>query len=167
MLFGILGSALLLITLAFFTAVFSSVPAVPAPSATNPDFRIRLTEDFLNRFAEQPADGTTQVDILPANQVRLIVDIPVDVFGVPLPVQLVGLFQIELMPPTISVSLLDTQVSGANLNLSGMFTEDIVSINQDLQAALDEVSELLGIPVGITGLQTSDSAIQLELTEVP
>jgi hypothetical protein len=167
LLFGIIGSSLLLVLLAFLTAIFSTVQSIPSPSPATPDFKVTLTEDFLNRFIEQPADGTVEVNVLPANQVQLIANLPVEVLGAQLPVQLRGLFQIELIPPTVKVTLVDTQVSGANLNISGVFEGDVTTINENLQNALNDISALTGLSVTISGLQTNDSDIQIELTEEP
>ena len=89
-LLGLLGGILLVLVAAFTAALAAPMPAV-APSA-GPDLRIKLDEGFINRFAEQPTDGTIRIDILPNNQLAIIGTTTLESFGLQAPLQITGLF---------------------------------------------------------------------------
>ena len=166
---GLLGGAALLIVLSLINAVTSSIPPTHPTPPDQADLQIMVDEAFLNRFIEQPADGAASIDILPGNQVRLVTDTGVEVFGAIVSIQVIGTFALQPKGQTIEIILLDTQISGIDLplDLSGIFNEDITLVNQQLSAAIDEMAATLGTPVVITGLTTNDTTINLEFREFP
>lgn len=164
LLLGFFGSALILIVLAFFSAL--DTPIAP-PLSTNPDLDITLTEEFLNRFAQQSAADNISIDVLPGNRVQVLANTVVQVFGMQVPVQITGLFEIQLIGQSLQVVLLETQVAGIDLDLSDFFKGDIAIVNQDIQTILDEVSTNVGTPVTATGLSTTETQIHIEVTETP
>jgi hypothetical protein len=166
-LLGFLGSALILILLAFYSAVDTEVPDIPPPRSSSPDLRITITEDFLNRFAQQTTGDTISIDVLPGNRVQILANTAVEAFGVQVPVQIIGLFEIQLVGQSLQVTHLDTQVAGIDLNLGDFFSADLTILNQNVQATLDELAANVGVPVTATGLSTTESQILIEVTETP
>lgn len=166
---GLLGGGILLVLLSLLNAVTNTLPTLASTPSDGVDLRITIEEAFLNRFIEQPAEGTTSIDVLPGNQVRVLADTTVTVFGAAVPVQINGLFAFQPQGQNIEIALLDTQISGFEIpfDLNDMFSEDIASINQELNGAVDEIEATLGTPVEITGLTTSDTTIELEMRAVP
>ena len=163
---GGVGGALLLVIIAFFVAVMAPDPVYTGNSPAGPELRVTLTEDFLNRYAEQPADGSISINVLPGNQVELTANTTIDAFGVPFPVQLIGLFGVVSNGRTLQVELLNTRVIGIDFDLQDLFSEDLATINQNLQQLAAEISTTLGFPVAVTGSSTTDTEIQIEMTEV-
>jgi hypothetical protein len=167
LLLGFVGSALILILLAFNSALDAEVPTIPPPLSGNPDLRIILTEEFLNRFARQTAGDTVNIDVLPGNRVQIVADTAVQAFGVQVPVQITGLFEIQLAGQSLQIVLLDTQVAGIDLNLDDFFSGDLAIFNQNIQTMFDELAANVGIPVAATGLSTTENQILIEVTETP
>ncbi|GAB4452365.1 MAG: hypothetical protein Kow0031_34790 [Anaerolineae bacterium] len=163
---GIAGGALLLLLAAFFMAVAAPDPAPAAPGSA-PDLRVTLTEDFLNRYIIQPADSSVTVNVLPNNQFELTANTTVDAFGIQVPVQLVGLLQLTTNGQTPQVALLNTRVVGLDFELPGLFSEDLQTINQNLQLMVDDITAAVGFPVAVTGVTTSDSEVQVEVRAAP
>ena len=166
---SLLGGGLIIVVLSLLNAVTNTLPLLEPTPPDGVDLRITIEEDFLNRFMEQPAQGTTTIDILPGNQVQVLADTTVAVLGTPLPIQVVGSFALQPQGQSVEVVLLDTQISGFDLplDLTNLFNEDIALINEELNGAIDEIETAVGAPVVITGLTTSDTMIQLELREFP
>jgi hypothetical protein len=144
------------------------MPAL-APASVGPDLRILLTEDFLNRQVGQTTDGAANLDILPGNQVRFVISANLDLFGASSPVEIIGLLQLQPAANTVMVSLVDTQVSGVALppGMGDLLNDDIAVINQDIGAAMADLSNQLGAPITITGLTTDDRQIQIEVRQGP
>ncbi|HRV93802.1 MAG TPA: LmeA family phospholipid-binding protein [Anaerolineae bacterium] len=166
---GLLGGAVLLIVLSIVNAVTTDLPPASPTPPDQADLQITVDEAFLNRYIEQPVDGAASIDILPGNQARVVADTGVEVFGAIVPIQVIGTFALQPKGQTIEIVLIDTQISGFDLplDLSGIFSEDIALVNQELNAAIDEMAATVGAPVAITGLTTSDNAIRLEFREFP
>ena len=166
---GLLGGAVLLIVLSIVNAVTTDLPPTSPTPPDQADLQITVDEAFLNRYIEQPVDGAASIDILPGNQARVVADTGVEVFGAIVPIQVIGTFALQPKGQTIEIVLIDTQISGFDLplDLSGIFSEDIALVNQELNAAIDEMAATVGAPVAITGLTTSDNAIKLEFREFP
>lgn len=168
-LIGLIGGAGLLIVLSLVMAVTTSLPPANPTPPDQADLQITVDEAFLNRYIDQPIDGTTSLDILPGNQAQVVADTGVEVFGVQVPIQVIGTFALQPKGQTVEIVLLDTQISGVDLplDLSGIFSEDIAQVNQQLNAAIDKMAATIGAPVAITGLTTTDTAIKLEFREFP
>lgn len=167
-LLGLFGGALLLALLAFGLALAAPVPALPG--SAGPDLRLELHEAFLNRFAQSAAGSdTTQVDILPGSQARLATEVTVSAFGITTPVQVTGLLGMQLTGQSINVRLIDTQVSGLELppEMSDVFSADLLTLNQDLNAALANISQIMGTAITLTGLGTTDTEVWLEAQAGP
>jgi hypothetical protein len=166
---GLFGGGLLLILVSLFSALAAPAPTVEPTSPDRSDLRISLNENFLNRFIDQPAEGAVNVDILPANQIRVVANTSLDAFGLPVPVEITGLFQLQISAGTLKIFLLDSQVSGVTLppEFGDFFSEDVALINRDLQMMVDEISNTLGIPITLIGLTTDDTQIQLEIRARP
>jgi hypothetical protein len=166
-LLGLFGGGLFLILLAVILAVFGSDPTLEATPPDQPDLRANISESFLNRFVEQPAEGSIRVNVLPDNQVELIVDTLIQGLGVNVPAQIIGRFEIQLAEQTLAVRLVDTQVQGLQLppELIDIFSNDIPLINQNLQTMVNEMSQRLGISIRFTGLRTDENGIHIEARE--
>ena len=167
-LLGLFGGGLFLILLAVILAIFRPDPTLEATPPDRPDLRANISEALLNRFAEQPAEGSVRVNVLPENQVELIVDTVIQGFGVNVPAQIIGLFEIQLANQTLAVRLLDTQVQGLQLppELLDIFSSEVPLINQNLQTMVNEMSQRLGIAIIFTSLRTDENGIQIEAREV-
>jgi len=166
--FGLTGGATILVIAALLSAGAASVPAPNSAISSQPDLSLTIEESFLNRYAEQPTAGAIAIDVLPNNQVQLIANTNLQSFGIETPVQITGLFQIQLTPQTLFVELVDTRISGIPLppELSNFFSQDITFINQDLDGLVAELSRVLKIPIVLNNLRTTNSQIQVELREV-
>jgi hypothetical protein len=116
---------------------------------------------------DQPAEGSVRVNVLPDNQVELFVDTVIQGFGVNVPAQLIGRFEIQLANQTLAVRLIDTQVQGLQLppELTDIFSRDVPLINQNLQTMVNEMSQRLGISIIFTGLRTDENGLQIEARE--
>jgi hypothetical protein len=169
LIFGLFGGSILLVVAALISAGTESMPMLNPASPTNPDLRVTVDESFLNRFAQQPAEGSVSIDVLPGNQVQLIANTNLEAFGINAPVQVTGLFEIQFIDQTLTVQLIDTQVLGIVLppDLTNLFSDDIPIINQDLSNLIDNISTVLGTPIIITRINTTDTQIQLEIREGP
>jgi len=165
---GLFGGVLLLVVISVTVALLGAFPAPGPTPPGKPDLRVTLEENFINRFAAQPTAETVNLDILPGNQVKLTVDTTVEALGVQMPVQLVGLFQVQFIGQTLQVTLLDTQVLGISipLDLSGYFDQNTAAINQELNLMVSEISNTFDAPVVITNLNTTDNQILLDIREV-
>jgi hypothetical protein len=166
-LLGLFGGGLFLILLAVILALFRPDPTLEVTPPDRPDLRANISEDFLNRFVEQPAEGSVRVNVLPDNQVELIVDTVIQGFGVSVPAQIIGRFEIQLAEQTLAVRLIDTQVQGVQLppELTDVFSSDVPLMNQNLQTMVNEMSQRLGISISFTGLRTDENGIQIEARE--
>ncbi len=166
--FGLFAGGILLLFAAVVTALATPMPPLPATPPHTPDLQVTITENFLNIFARQPADGVVSIDILPSDQVALMGQTSWDTLGVQTPLQVTGLFQIHVTPQAVQVVLINTEVSDPDFppELNNFFAEDTPLINQDLQMMIERVSQTLGVPVIITGLTTNNSQIQIGVREV-
>lgn len=165
---GLLGGAILLALVSFLNALTAPLPVLAPALPNQANIRITITEDFLNRFIESPTDGgTAQVNLLPNNQLRVTTRTTLPLLA--LPVEIVGLFQLQAAGQTLEVRLLDTQVTGVDLppEMQGLLNPDISAVNQDLSQAVEAVSQQVGAPVVITGLETTETELRLELREFP
>jgi hypothetical protein len=169
LLLGLFGGSLLLILVSFGWAVTSTVtPALPPPSP-NPDLRLVLHEDFLNRVGQDSLGDTARLDILPGNRLSVAVDTDLSAFGLSGPVQITGLFELQLIGQSLEVRLIDLQVSGLDLppEMTNFFDANLAAINQDLNLVLEEVSAILGRPIVLTGLGTDQTSLWIEAREAP
>ncbi len=166
--FGLFSGAILLLLATLAVALATSLPPLPATPPDTPDLQATITENFLNTFAQQPTDGTVNVDILPGNQVALIGQTSLDILGVQTPLQVIGLFQIHVTEQMVQVVLISTEVSDVDIpsELNNFFVKDVPIINQDLQSMVNQVSETLGIPVIIIGVTSDNAQIQISVREV-
>ena len=165
---GLVGGVMLLVAASLLMALFGASPQPGPTPPGKPDLRVTLEENFINRFAAQPTAETVNLDVLPGNQVKLTVGTTVEVFGVQVPVQITGLFQIQFVGQTLQVALLDTQVVGVSipLDLTGYFAQNTATINQELNLMVSELSKTFNAPVVITNLGTTESQILLDIREV-
>jgi hypothetical protein len=109
------------------------------------------------------------LDILPGNQVSLAADTSVTALGVPVPVQLQGLFGLHVANQSVEVRLIDSQVLGLDLppELTNFFDRDVALVNQNLATMLANLSTLMGAPLALTGLGTTETDLWLEIRETP
>jgi hypothetical protein len=166
-LFGLVGGGLFLVILALTLAVLRPDPVLEPTPPGRPDLRATIGENFLNRFIEQPAEGSVRVNVISNNQVEIIADTIIQGFGLNVPAQIVGRFEIELANQSLVIRLLDTQVQGIELppELVDVFSSEIPLINQNLQMMTEQISQRLGIPITFTGLRTDENQIQIEVRE--
>jgi hypothetical protein len=167
-LLGFLGGGVLLILVSLVWAVTAADPT-PLTPASSPDLRVTIGEAFLNRMAQQRANSAVTIDLLPANQISLSANTTITALGVSVPVNLRGLFGIQVSNQAVEVRLIETQVTGleVQLDLGNFFSGDIAQINQELTQALNNLSTLAGVPIRPTGLGTTDQEIWLEAGEAP
>ncbi len=165
--FSLFGGTLLLLLATLVAALMAPTPAIVQTPASQPDLRVTLDEGFLNRFVEQPTDGTLSIDILPSNQVAIIGNAVIPAFDVQAPIQITGIFELQFTGQTLQVSLVETEVSGFALppELNNFFVDDIPIINQDLSTMMDSISQIFGVPMILTNVSTNHVQIQLELKE--
>lgn len=161
---GLATGALLVMVTALLAAT-GQVPTAIPPEPAPPAIKISLTEEFLNRFMEQPQTGSIQIDVQPGNRVQVNANTVADVLGMPVPVQVAGLFEIQVNQAALQVNLLDTQVFGLDIPLTGIFDTDITQVNQNLATMLQDISQTLNAPVQVTGLSTTDTLIEMDMQE--
>lgn len=163
--FGLIGGIIVLVMAAFIAALAASIPT--PEFTTGPDLRVTVDERFINRFAEQPTDGTIQIDIMPNNQIAIVGNTTVNVFSSPTPVQVTGIFELQLAGQTLQVNLVDTQVAGFSLppELNNFFVDDVPLINQNLNTMAGDIANVLGVPVIFTNITTDNVQIQLDIRE--
>jgi len=167
LIFGLVGGGILLVVAALTAAIVTPMPS-PTPSQTQPDLQVTVDESFLNRFTNQPAEGMIRIDVLPDNQVQLIVNTTIQIFGAATPVQITGLFEMQLIQQKLQVQLIDTQVLGIppSVELANFFSEDLSIINQDLNAIIDDISGVLGTSIVVSNVNTTETQIQLDIQEI-
>lgn len=169
-LLGLLGGGLLLMLASLVAAVIAPIPA-PAETASAPGLRLTMSEASLNQFAQSTAGAPAQLDLLPGNQVSLTSDTSVTAFGVTLPVQIKGHFGLQITPQsTVEVRLIQADVSGVDLppeTTARMFDSQLPALNQNLNQILVEASTVLGAPLTLTGLGTTDTELWLEARLAP
>jgi len=167
---GFLGGGLLLILLSLALAISATIPVTPEVDAV-PDVRVTLAEAALNQFAQNAAAARVQLDILPGNQVSVVADTTVSAFGVAVPVQVTSLFGVQITSQSsLEVRLIDAQASGVDLPpelTADFFSSPLTTINRDLNRMLEQASTLLGVPLILTGLGTTDTELWLEARAKP
>ncbi|MEW5958900.1 MAG: hypothetical protein AB1801_14300 [Chloroflexota bacterium] len=164
---GLFGGGLLVAALSMILAVNSTI-APPHPSGRlSPDLRLTLSEPFLNRVVQNSQEENAQLDLLPGNQVRITFDTQFSVLGAPVPIQVTGLFGLQLVGQTLQVNLIDTQAAGLALPPELVDFFDLSALNQEVNQALQEISAGLGRPLVFTGLGTTDTQLWLEASEAP
>jgi hypothetical protein len=167
---GLLGGVILLLAASLVLALNT-----PVSSATNagaePDVRLTVREEALNKFAQNSTDVPVQLDLLPGNQVSMQANTTVSAFGVTLPVLMSGLFGVQITPQSsLEVRLIKANVSGVDLpqdTLAASFNEPLAAINQNLNETVKNSSTLLGVPLILTGLGTTDTELWLEARTQP
>ena len=166
LLLGLLGGGVLLIVLSLILAVNATVTP---PPFTSPDLALTLNENLLNRVAQSSMDEAARVDLLPGNQFRVIIDTQFSVLGTVVPIQVTGLFDLQLVENSLRVNLIDTQVAGLDLppELADVFSADLPALNQEINQALQELLTGLGTPITITSLTTTDTELRLEARQSP
>lgn len=165
---GLVGGAILWVIVSFLSALAAPLPVLSPAPPNQANIRIMVTEDFLNRFIEPPAEGgTAQINLLPNNQLQVTTHTTLPLLA--LPVDIIGLFELQAAGQTLEVRLLDTQVAGVDLppDMQGLLNPDIFQVNQDLSQAVEAVSQQVGAPVIVTGLRTTETELLLELREFP
>jgi hypothetical protein len=167
---GLLGGGILLLVASLALALNAAVLPAPASGAT-PDLRLTVREEAFNQFAQSTAETPVQLDLLPGNQVSMKADTTVSAFGVTVPVQITGLFGVQISPQSsIEVRLIQANVSGVDLpqdTLAASFNDPLAAINQDLNEMVKNSSTLLGVPLVLTGLGTTDTTLWLEARTQP
>jgi hypothetical protein len=166
---GLFAGGLLLLVLSLVMAVTAAAPT-PANPEDIPDLRLTLGEALLNRLAQAASNSTAvRLDILPGNRVSLAADTSVTALGVPVPVQLQGLFGLHVANQSVEVRLIDSQVLGLDLppELTNFFDRDVALVNQNLATMLANLSTLMGAPLALTGLGTTETDLWLEIRETP
>lgn len=169
LLLGLLGGGLLLFLLTLGWALTTTVPPVTAAPSATPDLRLTLSESFLERIIQDATAETVSVDILPGNQFRLQLDTTLSAFGVAVPIQITGLFGLQLEDQSITVQLLDTQLLGFDLppEPANFFNHNLPAINRDVNRAWQELSTALNMPLFLTGLGSDETKIWLEARAAP
>lgn len=167
---GLLGGGLLLLVASLVLALNTAI----SPATNNgagPDLRLTVQEEALNKFAQSSAEVPVQLDLLPGNQVSMQADTTVSALGVTLPVQITGLFGVQIIPQSsLEVRLIKANVSGVELpqdTLIASFNEPLAAINQNLNETIKNSSTLLGVPLILTGLGTTDTDLWLEARTQP
>lgn len=170
LLLGLFGGGLLLILLSLGLALTGPVPSLAASANPNdPDLRLTLHENFLNHVVQDTMDETARLDLRPGNQLSVTSQAELSAFGVPTSVQVITVFELQLVGASLELQLLDVEVSGLNLpvDLNELFEEDLSLVNQDLRAAFDEMATALGRPIVLTGLSTDETNLTIEGREAP
>lgn len=167
---GFFGGGLLLFFLSLALAINATVPIAPTAEAA-PDLRVTLAETALNQLAQNNAAEGVQLDILPGNQVNMLAHTTVSAFGVAVPVQLKGLFGIQITnQSSLEVRLIEAQVPGFDLPpevMRDFFNGPLAMVNQNLNGTLRNASAGLGVPLVLTGLGTTDTELWLEARATP
>jgi hypothetical protein len=169
-LIGLLGGGLLLILASLAMALIAPIPT-PVESDSIPGLRLTLGEASLNQFAQNTAGSPVQFDLLPGNQLNMQANTTVSAFGVAVPAQISGRFGLQITPQsTIEVRLIQADISGVDLppeTTASLFDSQLPVINQNLNEWLTEASTLLGAPLTLTGLGTTDTELWLEARVTP
>jgi hypothetical protein len=163
-----MGGAIIGVIVSVLSALAAPLPVLAPAPPNQANIRIMVTEDFLNRFIEPPAEGgTAQINLLPNNQLQVTTRTTLPLLA--LPVEIIGLFELQAAGQTLEVRLLDTQVSGVDLppDMQGLLNPDVSQVNQDLSQVVEAVSEQVGAPVIVTGLRSTETELLLELREFP
>jgi hypothetical protein len=167
---GLLGGGLLLLLASLVMALNGGVSPVTG-TGTVADLRLTVQEEALNQLAQSTTETSVQLDLLPGNQVSMKADTSVSTFGMTVPVQIIGLFGVQITPQSsIEVRLIQANVSGVDLPqdaLGASFNDPLVAINQNLNEMVKNSSTLLGVPLVLTGLGTSDTTLWLEARTQP
>jgi hypothetical protein len=167
---GLLGGSILLLAISLALALTTTISPVAGDRAT-PDLRLTVQEEALNQFAQSTADTPAQLDLLPGNQVSLKADTSVSAFGVTVPVQITGLFGVQITPQSsIEIRLIQANISGVDLpqdTLVASFNDPLAAINQNLNEMVKNSAALLGVPLILTGLGTTDTTLWLEAQTQP
>ena len=164
---GMFGCGLLLILLAFFSAL-QPVSTEP-PQATDPDLRLTVQEEFFSRFVQSSTAETIQVDVLPGNRISVSLNTTVLAFGQSLPIEVVPVFGLQAAGQDLEVRLIDLQVNGVTLTpeLEEAVAQNLPDINQRANQMLQDLASALGMPVVITGLGTGEREFWLEARGAP
>ncbi|MCL4300870.1 MAG: hypothetical protein KJ077_34355 [Anaerolineae bacterium] len=167
---GFLGGALLLLLASLGMALNGPVSPAASPGA-GPDLRLTVQEEALNQFAQSTNESPVQLDLLSGNQVRMTADTSVSAFGMTVPVQIIGLFGVQITPQSaLEVRLIQANVSGVDLpqdTLAASFDDPLAAINQNLNEMVKNGSTLLGFPLVLTGLGTTDTTLWIEAQAQP
>lgn len=167
---GLLGGAILLLVASLLLALNTTVSPTTNTGGA-PDLRLTVREEALNKFAQSSSDVPVQLDLLPGNQVSMQADTTVSALGVTLPVQMSGLFGVQITPQSsLEVRLIKANVSGVELpqdTLAASFNEPLAAINQNLNEMVKNSAALLGVPLILTGLGTTDTELWLEARTQP
>jgi hypothetical protein len=162
---GLLGGGVLLVGISLALALLALVPAA-SQTGTGSDLRVTIGEASLNKFAQESAGGSVELDILPGNQVSFKTDTTVTAFGVAVPVQITGLFGLQITAQsTLEVRLIKAEVAGFDLpqeRLADAFNGPVATLNQNLSQMVKTASTILGMPLILTGLGTTDTELWLE-----
>jgi hypothetical protein len=165
---GLVGGGIGLVLISLISALTAPIPTISPTPPDIPNLRVSLDENFINRFIDQPEGGSVQVDVLPGNQFQVIVDTTVELAGSTLPIQITGLFQVQIIGDRLEVLIVNTQVAGAAspLELSDFFNEDMAIINQNLGMIVNDMRQALDVSAISLQVRTNDTQIQLEIKEV-
>ncbi|MBE7554219.1 MAG: hypothetical protein HS126_24415 [Anaerolineales bacterium] len=167
---GLLGGGILLLVASLVMALNGVISPVTGSGAA-PDLRLTVREEALNQFAQSTTETPVQLDLMPGNQVSMKADTSVSAFGMTVPVQITGLFGVQITPQSsLEVRLIQANVSGVDLpqdSLAASFNDPLAAINQNLNEMVKNSSTLLGVPLVLTGLGTTDTALWLEARTQP
>jgi hypothetical protein len=168
-LLGLIGGSGLLVALSLLLAANGSVTPTNAADRVAPDLRLTVQEHFLNRVVQDSLEENARLDLLPNNQFQVILDTELSVLGAVVPLQVTGLFGLELVGQSLQVELIQTDVAGIDLppELTDFFGASLPQLNQEVNEALQEISAGLGIPLIFSDLGTTDSQLWLEASEAP
>jgi len=171
---GCLGGLLVglvsgVVSLALLSLAMALVAPVPSPPPAAADLRLTIHENFLNKFVQMPAGDRTQVDILPGGRFNLTIDTAVSLLGISVPVQMTGLFQLQLNGQALEIQLIDTKVSEATLppEATNFLRDALPEINQELNKAVKEMTTILGAPLTLVNVGSDDTTLWLEARETP
>lgn len=165
---GLLGGVILLLAASLVVALTTTISPATNPG---PDLHLTVREEALNKFAQSSAEVPVQLDLLPGNQVNMQANTTVSALGVTLPVQMSGVFGVQITPQSsLEVRLIKANVSGVEMpqdTLAASFNEPLAAINQNLNEMITNSSTLLGVPLILTGLGTTDTELWLEARTEP
>jgi hypothetical protein len=173
-LYGCLGGLLAglvsgVVSLALLSLAMALVSPIPAPPPAATDLHLTIHESFLNKFVQMPAGDRTQVDILPGSRFNLIIDTTVSLLGISVPVQMTGLFQLQLNGQALEIRLIDTKISEATLppEATNFLRDALPDINQELNKAIKEMTTVLGASLTLVNVGSDDTTLWLEARETP
>jgi len=166
---GLIGASMLLVALSLLLAINASVTPTNAADSVSPDLRLTLQEQFLNRVIQDSLEENARLDILPNNQFQVVIDTELSVLGARVPLQVTGLFSLELVGQSLQAELIQTDVAGLDLppELVDFFSAGLSGLNQEINEALQEVPTGLGMSLIFTDLGSTDSQLWLEAREAP